>query len=412
MGRVPGIPGYPALRRCISVDPGIFAEEHWGRLPLLTRAADLPGTFTDLLDLAAVDELLSRRGLRTPFLRVAKDGEVVPAGRFTGSGGAGAEVADQVADDKVLQLFADGSTLVLQGLHRIWPPVVDFAGRLAVELGHPTQVNGYVTPPQSRGFSPHYDVHDVFVMQVAGAKRWVIHAPVHEHPLRDQPWTDRREAVAAHARDGAPVIDTVLEPGDVLYLPRGYLHAAEALGGVSAHLTVGIHTTTRHSLARALLALAADEPGLRESLPMGLDLADPASLRPHVEATVAALVDRLSRTDSGDVAAQLRRRTWRASRPAPVSPLAQAAAAAEVTGDSVLRWRDGVRHVVHAEDDPGSVAVELADRRLTLPGAARAALARLADGSPVLVRDLPGLEPDEQVVLARRLLREALVVPG
>ena len=56
----------------------------------------------------------------------------------------------------------------------------------------PRQVNAYVTPAQNTGFSDHYDVHDVFVLQVAGEKRWRIREPVHPSPLRDQPWTDRR----------------------------------------------------------------------------------------------------------------------------------------------------------------------------------------------------------------------------
>src|SRR3712207_7506877 len=99
---------------------------------------------------------------------------------------AGAEVADQVSSDAVLRLFADGSTVVLQGLHRLWPPLIEFADSLAADLGHPTQVNAYVTPPSSRGFSPHYDVHDVFVLQVAGEKHWTIHAPVLDDPLRSQ----------------------------------------------------------------------------------------------------------------------------------------------------------------------------------------------------------------------------------
>jgi len=115
-----------------------------------------------------VDELTSTRGLRTPFLRVAKDGKVVEPARFTRGGGAGAEIADQVADDRLAELFVDGSTLVLQGLHRTWPPLVGFGGRLAVELGHPVQINAYVTPPQNKGFSAHFDVHDVFVLQVPG----------------------------------------------------------------------------------------------------------------------------------------------------------------------------------------------------------------------------------------------------
>ena len=44
-----------------------------------------------------------------------------------------------------------------------------------------------------------------------------------------------------------------LEPGDVLYVPRGWLHSATALGGVSVHLTIGVHVWHRHHLAEAVL---------------------------------------------------------------------------------------------------------------------------------------------------------------
>ena len=114
----------------------------------------------------------------------------------------------------------------------------------------------------------------MFVLQIAGEKQWFIHEPVFESPLRSQPWNDRSTAVAEAATQ-APVIDTVLRPGDALYLPRGYLHSAKALGGVSVHLTVGIHPVTRYALVEALLALAADDLSLRTSLPLGVDLSDP-----------------------------------------------------------------------------------------------------------------------------------------
>ena len=110
------------------------------------------------------------------------------------------------------------------------------------------QANAYVTPPQNQGFSDHYDVHDVFVLQLEGEKRWFVHEPVLDSPLRDQPWTDRRAAVQRAAAE-PPLIEAVLEPGDCLYLPRGFLHAATALGGVSTHLTLGVHTWTRYALA-------------------------------------------------------------------------------------------------------------------------------------------------------------------
>jgi lysine-specific demethylase/histidyl-hydroxylase NO66 len=334
---------------------------------------------------------------------------VLDAARFTGSGGAGAEVADQVLDDRVLAQFADGSTLVLQGLHRTWPPVTDLAGRLAAELGHPVQVNAYVTPAQGRGFAAHYDVHDVFVLQVAGTKRWVVHEPVHPAPLRDQPWTQRRGAVAEAARAGQPVIDAVLRPGDALYLPRGYLHAAEALGVVSVHLTVGVHPLTRYAIVEALAALAAGVPELRASLPVGVNVADPTQLAPDLTATVEALTGWLATADPTEVADQLRRRVWSGSRPEPVGPLAQAAAASTVDVGTRVRLRGWLRCAVRAGGD--RIALELADRTLSLPAATEPAVKALLSGEPLAAGELPGLDADDQVTLVRRLLREAVVVP-
>ena len=194
------------------------------------------------------------------------------------AGGVGAEIGDQVDEQAVAAFFADGATVVLQALHRVWPPIADFAIQLAADLGHPVQVNAYVTPPSSRGFSAHYDLHDVFVLQLAGEKRWIVHEPVLEAPLRSQPWTQRRGEVEAAAATGGPALDVVLTPGDALYLPRGFLHAAEALGEISAHLTVGVHVLTRHAVVQALVELAEDELELRRSLPLGIDVAEPADV--------------------------------------------------------------------------------------------------------------------------------------
>jgi lysine-specific demethylase/histidyl-hydroxylase NO66 len=390
--------------------PELFAEQYWARRPLLTRAQDTGNSFTDLLDLPAVDELLSRRGLRTPFLRIAKDGAVVDATRFTTSGGAGAEVADQVSSDAVLRLLADGSTVVLQGLHRLWPPLIEFADQLAADLGHPTQVNAYVTPPSSQGFSPHYDVHDVFVLQVAGEKHWTIHEPVLPDPLRAQVWTDRAAEVAA-AAEGEPVIDAVLRPGDALYLPRGYLHSAKALGQISAHLTVGIHSVTRWAAAESVLdlvrTLAAEDRSLRGSLPLGIDLSDPDAVVDDVAAVVDGLREWLGRVDPAEVADRLRARTWAQVRPEPVAPLAQSSAAAAMTPDTVLRLRRRLRCALREGED-GRVTLLAGRRSHTFPAEVRPALAELLAVGELKAGDLPGLEPADRLTLARRLVTEAI----
>ena len=401
--------GGAALARCISCAPAHFAGEHWGRAPLLTRAAQLGGDFDDLLDAAAVDQLVSVRGLRTPFLRMAKQGDVLPASRFTRSGGAGAGIADQAADDKILATMADGATLVLQALHRSWPPLVDFGGRLAAELGHPVQINAYVTPPQNQGFAPHYDVHDVFVLQIAGRKRWTIHQPVVEAPLDNQPWEKRRADVAARAAE-QPLIDTMLEPGDALYLPRGTIHAATALGEVSIHLTVGVHPISRYQLVRHLLELAQDDPQLRASLPMGVDLSDPAVLADQLAPTLAALHERLDSIPPADVARRVGNDLMHRTRPEPIAPLRQLDAAAALTPATSVRLRAGLR--ARCDTVGAQLQLVLLDRTITLPAEVADAVKAVLSGVPTTPTDLPGLDADAQLVLVARLLREGVVVPA
>ncbi|MEU9509196.1 cupin domain-containing protein [Micromonospora sp. NPDC048170] len=401
-----------ALARCVSVESAKFAAAHWGRTPLLSRADELPNRagFTDLLSPADADELLSRRGLRTPFLRVAKDGQLVPAARFTGGGGAGAEIADQVLDERILELYAGGATLVLQGLHRTWPALIDFARDLGTAVGQPLQVNAYLTPAGSQGFATHYDTHDVFVLQVDGRKHWRIHPPVLPDPLEKQPWGGRADEVAATA-DGPAALDVVLAPGDALYLPRGWLHSAQAQESSSLHLTVGVRALTRYAMVEELLALAAEDQRLRATLPFGTDVADPDAIEPELTETVEALREWLLRADPAAVAARLRQRAWPAARPAPIRPLAQAAALAALDADTRLAPRPGLRWRLTVRGD--QVALVLFDRTITLPASCAPAVRALLAADSVRVGDLPGLDDDaDRLTLARRLLREAVLVPA
>ncbi|WP_033238749.1 cupin domain-containing protein [Streptomyces albidoflavus] len=387
----PGATGPGVLEaRLTGLSRAEFARGYWARTALLNRRA---GDFSDLFSAAAVDELIARRGLRTPFLRVARNGATLPDTAYTSPAGVGATIADQLDDTALWREFADGATLVLQALHRTWQPVAEFCAGLGTELGHPVQANAYVTPPQNRGFDDHYDVHDVFVLQIEGTKRWLVHRPVHPDPLRDQPWTDRRPAVA-EAAASEPYLDVVLAPGDVLYLPRGWLHAAEAQGAVSVHLTLGIHTWTRYTLAeqlaQAALATLREDPALRATLPLGVD--GPGG---DLELVRASLTAALAQADPAPLFHRARRAQ---GRPAPLGPLAQLAAVDTLGPDTPVRLR-------------GALAPRLEGNRLTtragwleFPDTELPAVARLLDGAPHRAGDLG-------VALVARLLRAGVLVP-
>lgn len=322
---------HSALRWLTGCDPQDFADRFWGReLHLATsvdreRALagdDYPADVTSVFSLAAAEELISRRGLRTPFLRMVRDGATLGNSRFTSGGGVGASINDQINDADVRDLFDAGATAVLQGLHRTWAPLTDFTHSLAGELGHPVQANCYVTPSANQGFTAHYDVHDVFVVQVYGQKQWTIHAPAYSHPLRDDLWGDRADEVQrAAARE--PLLSVTLQPGDCLYLPRGFIHSARALGGTTAHLTLGVHTWTKHHLAQVLTDRALDsiagDPTVRESLALGVTVGDTAAISADISHVREALIAAVHKVTEDQIAAVMARQARGSMRSRPVT---------------------------------------------------------------------------------------------
>ena len=399
--------GHSALPRLVGDAADDFARTHWGERPLLSRAATLPLPFSDLLDHGAVDELISQRALRAPFLRVAKEGVTLADRAFTQGGGVGAAVADQVSDDKLLHLFADGATMVLQGLHRSWAPLIAFSQQLAAELGHPVQANAYVTPAQNTGFSDHYDVHDVFVVQIEGEKRWSVRPPIRRSPLRDEPWGQRRAEVDAAALR-PPLLDVTLRPGDCLYLPRGYLHAATALGMVSTHVTFGVHAWTRRHLADAMVASAlrqaSEDEALRASLPMGLDLTDVVALTPHVDVVRELVASAIRQMDAGELARLMGATAVTSQRAAPVGVLAQAHAADTLQEGARLTLRAHLAARLVAGEG-GTASVRSRAGVLDLDESEVAPVKRLLHrgGAHVVELGAP---------LARRLLLAGVVVSG
>ncbi|VEG46928.1 cupin 4 family protein [Mycolicibacterium flavescens] len=397
------------LRRCAAVDARRFADEYWGRQPLLTRADALPRDFSDLLSPETVDELIAERGVRAPFIRLAKEGDVLPKDCYLGPAGFGAEIADQIDSAKLLSQFASGATIVLQGLHRLWPPLIDFVRQTVDEFGHPVQANAYITPPVNRGFDPHYDVHDVFVLQVSGQKRWIVHEPVYEHPLPSQPWTGHRAAIEKRVAQDAPVIDTVLHEGDALYLPRGWVHSAQALQMTSIHLTIGISPVTAVDVARAVVDQLAADAAFRGSLPMGV--ADADETMATVSKVMAEMVGSLrddAATLSAGAAAHLARRHADRTRPVAVRPLASLAAS-ERAGETAVGWRHGLSATVDQSGD--RIVLRLPDRTIAFPQTCGAAVRALHEGAVVDAADTPGLDVADATVLIRRLLREGVLVP-
>ncbi|MCW2679096.1 MAG: Cupin 4 family protein [Frankiales bacterium] len=390
-----------ALSRCTSVPADVFAAEHWSRTPLLSRAKELPQPFDDLLSTEDVDELVADRALRTPFFRTVREGGGLPSPvRSLNAGGR--RIADAVDPEALAAQYAQGATLVLNAVHRMHPPVARFCRALAAELGHPTQCNAYLTPGgQHQGFDFHHDNHDVFVLQVSGRKRWIVHEPVLPLPLSTQ------ASAGAHlVADGAsPLFDVELEAGDALYLPRGYVHAALTTDVDSVHLTVGVLSTTWYDVLSDVVTLAGQSLDFREALPVQ-PTAQVDELLPAFLRRTAAWLEALP---AADVAEALAPRLARSVPTEPVRLLATAAAVRDLSATTALRPRDGL--AVSVRNDGDSVVLTAPGRTVTLPAFTQAALRRLLHG-PATPADLPDLDEESALVLCRRMLREGIVLPA
>jgi lysine-specific demethylase/histidyl-hydroxylase NO66 len=393
-----------ALQRCVG-DPRRFAEQHWGREPLLLRSRGREA-FADLLDLPDVDHLVTETLLRMPSFRLVKDGTPLPAASYTHTvrvGGAPVEGA--VRPDRVLAAFGEGATIVLQALHRNWPPVGRFCRDLELSLTHPVQANAYVTPPTSKGFAVHHDTHDVFVLQTRGQKRWRVYRPLVELAGKEQPWK------RSQGDPGEPVIEAELGPGDSLYIPRGFPHEAEAQRRVSIHVTVGILSYTWLDLWRQAMKDASEHRPFRESLPVGF-ARNPETLAGEMGVRVKELQEWLEGAAGRGTLDRLARRFWDTRRPMLAGQMGQLERLDSIDASTSLRRRPGSVFEVRLEGR--TAVVGLGMRELLMPSFCEPALRFLGSAREWFTpADLPGLDPDGRVVLARRLVREgALEVEG
>lgn len=396
-------PPTSALGRCVG-DAGAFLTEAFGRTPHRWRGED----FTDLLSIASIDEAIAAGGLRRPAVRLARDGEILPPSSFTRRARTGSMWIDDLVDPgRTLAAFADGATIVLNSLHRWWPPLGRFCRELEAELGHPVQANAYLTPAGASGFAPHHDTHDVLVLQVEGTKRWTVREPLVDAPLERH--RSDHEAAAAQ-----PVLfDDELRPGDCLYLPRGFVHSAAAQGSASLHVTIGVLARTRHYLLRRIVDRTADEPAFRQSLPVH-HASDRDTAAQVVKDLVADLQAWLEALPVDEVADDL---VWREATRRPVAHdghLLELAHQVPVTDDTVVEPRPGIGWRIRPTPAPGQpsprVALEVPDRTLDLPATLEPALERLLAGPARPLAELGDLlDEGSRRVLVRRLLREGVL---
>ncbi|WP_431930290.1 JmjC domain-containing protein [Micromonospora sp. RP3T] len=370
-----------------------------------------PGPLTSMLPLADVDALLAEGSLRASMLSVVLAGQRQPAASYTWAGRPTQPgFSDVVRPAALTGLLDRGATVVLESLHRTSPRVGETCRRLSRELGLPVQANAYLTPAGAQGFAHHYDTHGVLIVQTYGSKTWQLSPPIVVDPLEHQPFRPQLVTEEHRRQFAEPALETVLRPGDVLWVPRGWIHNGFATDEPSLHLSLSLPSLTPYLVAGELVRSLDGDERFRRDLPWGFGQ-DPTRRREAVTEVIALLRNALDDLDPDAVADRVAQ-TWRGCFLEPARRPVDAVLGAQVTGDTPVRTvPEAVCAVDHLPD--GRVRLHLADTALLLdPPAGEWIAARLAGdtGVPWSAWDLPSeVPPVDAVALVAGLLRAGVV---
>ncbi len=149
------------------------------------------------------------------------------------------------------------------------------------------QANLYASFGRDSAFKPHWDDHNVLVLQLHGRKLWRSWGQPWQAPLS-------RKLFKVPETLGEPEWQAILDPGDILYLPRGEIHAAEITPGEdSMHLTIGIAPPGFDALTTAMAEACQSEVIGRQDLPILAERAQSDAWMRDAREALHRAVDRL-----------------------------------------------------------------------------------------------------------------------
>ncbi|XP_019407811.1 PREDICTED: bifunctional lysine-specific demethylase and histidyl-hydroxylase NO66 [Crocodylus porosus] len=244
------------------VPPQRFLEESWEKQPLLIQRHQ-PSYYQGLFSTAELDDIL--RGGCVHFGLHLDVTSYVAGVRETHN------PVGRALPATVWDFYCRGCSLRLLNPQAFSATVWHFISILQEQFGSMVGANVYLTPPGTQGFAPHYDDIEAFVLQLEGKKHWRVYAPRSEAEVLPQFSSPN----FAQTEIGEPVLDTVLEAGDLLYFPRGFIHQGDCLPDAhSLHITVSSYQRNSwgdllEKLLPAALQMAIDEDvEYRQGLPL------------------------------------------------------------------------------------------------------------------------------------------------
>ena len=362
------------------VTPEEFLGRYYER-EALVNIRNEPDRYADLLTLQILDDFINSADLREGMIDLTSQKNRISRDAYIDESGRVSRVA-------VAEEYLDGATIILPQFHESIFKLGEFCRAVEEVFSCHVQTNIYLTPSGNQGFPIHYDNHDVFVMQVSGAKAWRLYGVPVETPFRGERFE------LGQYEPGPITQEFTLNPGDCVYVPRGMMHDAENVGDdPSLHITVGMITKTwADLLLESISELALTSPEFRRSLPAGFagrDF-DREAARAHFDRLRAEIADKASMDSAFDLLAD---NFVRGRRP-NVSGVISAAVSGPQEGDRYRRRRFVPWNVA---DDEGKLVLIGPGGDLDFDAEDGDALDVALSGAPFTAADLKCKDPAELI---------------
>ncbi len=216
-----------------------FFAEYEGRRPLhLKGAAD---KFAAVMTWAKLNDLLGQATIWSDSsLLLWLDKEAIAPARYCEQALSrdSRKQALQPNPEKVKDFLRQGATMTAAWIDHLSAGLTAFASALEQELLGKVQANLYVSSRRRQGLASHRDRHDVYAVHVEGTKTWYVYEGRSAVPI-SHPMFKTSKAEDEQAKERL-LMEVKMEPGDLLYLPRGQYHDALADEGGAMHVAFGV----------------------------------------------------------------------------------------------------------------------------------------------------------------------------
>jgi len=376
---------------------GEFFQQYFEKKHLHISATD-SNKFKRYLKEGDIDRILTSQQLSIPNTRMAqKDGDI-DIKKLTLEG------TNIIDVSKVVEYFSEGATLIMSMLHNKLTSLKGLCDDLSHTFGQQFQTNVYCTPGnKSQGFIVHHDTHDVFILQIEGTKDWKIYKSPISLAIKDLAF---EKDVHKH---GSVIDEFTMFPGDILYIPRGLMHAAQTTSKKSIHITTGfMGITWQDVMIDKINLLAQKNEALRRGFKPNYwkDTQDP-----YYKDSYNEILNLLNNPNSIDEALKTSyKKNINRYRPAFTNPIQTAESILGINLDSKLRVIPYISHSIDIEND--TLKITLFNKEIELSLGFKPVLDFIISEKTFVVRQLPLLDDESAVKFAQTLIKSGLIEPN